>query len=71
MANTRPIDPRAIHNGLEFIGVDGRKLHVLEYAFTGMGNLVVRVKEVDLDGTLVDFEETMNLGKPQWLIITV
>lgn len=67
MPDVRPVHPSAIYVGMDIIWEE-RKVRVLAYAFTWMGNLVVRVKEVALDGTLVDYEELENLGTPEWLM---
>lgn len=68
MADVRPIHPGAIFVGADLIWEE-RRVRVLAYVFTGNKNLLVRVKEVALDGTLVDYEELENLGTPEWLML--
>jgi hypothetical protein len=61
----REIDPRAVHHGLEFVH-EGRKLRVVEHAFTGRGNLLIRAREVWASGDLGE-PELIDLGKPDVL----
>lgn len=61
----RTCDPRAVYCGLEFIW-ERRKFKVVEYGFTGAGNLVVRARELFVDGSEGD-PELLNLGRPEAL----
>lgn len=63
--------PGAIHHGARIVQ-DGRVIHIDDYVFTGDQNLLVRAREIDLEGKPIgdapDDCEIINLGKPESLI---
>jgi len=56
----REIDRRAVHYGLEIIH-KGDRFKIVEYAFTGLGRLVVRAREVWTTGGYGE-PELLDLG---------